>query len=171
MIPSYTIYTVEMPGGRRQHGPLARPQRKSAMFTNTHSLTVEWGDCDPAGIVFYPRFFAMFDAATACLLAAASGMSRAELIRYYDILGWPMVDTRSTFRAPVTFDDRITIDGRITRVGTSSFEIEHRLLKQGQLCVECSEVRVWTAKPKDGMPMRATPIPDALRTALETPRN
>jgi 4-hydroxybenzoyl-CoA thioesterase len=141
------------------------------MFTNTHSLIVEWGDCDPAGIVFYPRFFAMFDEATAFLLAAASGMSRADLIRHYDILGWPMVDTRSTFRAPVTFDDKITIDSRVARVGTSSFEIEHRLLKQGQLCVECSGVRVWTGKPKDGMPMRARPIPDALRTALETPRD
>jgi len=32
------------------------------MLKNTHTQTIEWGDCDPAGIVFYPRYFAYFDA-------------------------------------------------------------------------------------------------------------
>ncbi len=34
------------------------------MFSNTRTLRIEWGDCDPAGIVFYPRYFAMFDTST-----------------------------------------------------------------------------------------------------------
>jgi len=43
------------------------------MFLNRRSVTIEWGDCDPAGIVFFPRYFAMFDAGTAHLFAAALG--------------------------------------------------------------------------------------------------
>ena len=35
------------------------------MFSNTRHRTIEWGDCDPAGIVFNPRYFEWFDAATA----------------------------------------------------------------------------------------------------------
>lgn len=30
------------------------------MYVNRRRVTIEWGDCDPAGIVFYPRYFAMF---------------------------------------------------------------------------------------------------------------
>ena len=28
---------------------------------SVHEITVEWGDCDPAGIVFYPRYLEMFN--------------------------------------------------------------------------------------------------------------
>ena len=136
------------------------------MFSNSHHLIVEWGDCDPAGIVFYPRFFAMFDAATAFLLEAASGMPRADLIRHHSIIGWPMVDTRSIFRAPVSFDDTIRIDGKITRVGTASFDIEHRLFRGETLCVECTETRVWSAKGENGDALRPMSIPEELRTIL-----
>ena len=34
------------------------------MLSNTRTLRIEWGDCDPAGIVFYLRYFAMFDIST-----------------------------------------------------------------------------------------------------------
>ncbi len=40
-------------------------------LVNRRAVTIEWGDCDPAGIVFYPRYFAMFDASTAALFAVA----------------------------------------------------------------------------------------------------
>ena len=34
-------------------------------FSNTRKVRIEWGDCDPAGIIFNPRYFEIFDAATA----------------------------------------------------------------------------------------------------------
>ena len=37
-----------------------------------------WGDCDPAGIVFYPRYFAMFDHSTVLLIEAALGIRKLE---------------------------------------------------------------------------------------------
>ena len=40
------------------------------MFSNTRHLRIEWGDCDPAGIVFYPRYFAMFDHSTTTLITS-----------------------------------------------------------------------------------------------------
>ena len=41
------------------------------MLVNRRRVRIEWGDCDPAGIVFYPRYFAMFDASTHALFEAA----------------------------------------------------------------------------------------------------
>ena len=43
-------------------------------FTTTRKVRFE--HCDPAGIVFYPRYFAMFDASTALLLERATGMKK-----------------------------------------------------------------------------------------------
>ena len=41
------------------------------MCSNKLARRIEWGDCDPAGIVFNPRFFAFFDDATTLLVEAA----------------------------------------------------------------------------------------------------
>jgi 4-hydroxybenzoyl-CoA thioesterase len=136
------------------------------MFSHSHRLTVEFGDCDPAGIVFYPRFFAMFDAATAFLLEAATGMPRSELIQKYAIIGWPMVDTRAVFREPVTFDDKVRIDSLVVRLGRSSLTIEHKLVRNSMLCVECSEIRVWTARLPNEPRLGSVPIPEELRRRL-----
>jgi len=62
------------------------------MFVNRRTVRIEWGDCDAAGIVFYPRYFAMFDASTHHLFEAA-GWKKKELIREFAIIGTPMVDT------------------------------------------------------------------------------
>ena len=48
-----------------------------ASFTFRRQLTVEWGHCDPAGIVFNSRFFEMFDISTWMLFEAALGVKRA----------------------------------------------------------------------------------------------
>ena len=43
------------------------------MLVNTRRVRIEWGDCDPAGIIFYPRYFEFFDASTSALIERALG--------------------------------------------------------------------------------------------------
>lgn len=137
------------------------------MFTNTRTWIVEWGDCDPAGIVFYPRFFAAFDTSTSRLIEAVVGKKKAAVIREYGIIGWPMVDTAAKFIAPASFGDKVQIETRVTKVGRSSFNVAHRMLKDGVLCNEATEVRVWAAARKDGKPgIEGVPIPDDLAALL-----
>lgn len=136
------------------------------MFKHSRNLKIEWGDCDPAGIVFYPRYFAMFDHSTHLLMEAASGMSKYDMLGAYkatDFVGCPMVDTRGRFMIPCRFGDDVTIDSVFTRVGRSSFEIEHRLFKKGELCLEGFETRVWVGRdPQDASRIKSQPIPAAL---------
>lgn len=137
------------------------------MFTNTRTWIVEWGDCDPAGIVFYPRFFAAFDTSTARLIEAAWGKPSGEIFRENGIIGWPMVDTSARFVAPASFGDAVDIETKITRVGRSSFAVAHRLSRDGMLCAECSEVRVWAAPRSDGQSgIEGVPIPNDLAARL-----
>ncbi len=129
-------------------------------FAHTRRHTVEWGDCDPAGIVFYPRYFAMFDWSTAELFAAAFGMTKRLWTAKFGIAGIPMVDTRARFHVPSTFGDVVDIESRVSRFGRSSFDVEHRMLKAGVLAVECWETRVWSVRhPDDPARIKAAPIP------------
>ncbi|MDX3898936.1 MAG: thioesterase family protein [Sphingobium sp.] len=136
------------------------------MFTHVYRRTIEWGECDPAGIVFYPRFLEMFDAATGCLFEAASGLPRAALIRHYDILGWPMVSSQVDFRATASFDDRVDIHSVVRRLGRTSLEINHELRRGDLLCVAGTEVRVWARHGVEGQQVIPTPLPDLLRRQL-----
>ena len=136
----------------------------SAMLTNSRELRIEWGDCDPAGIVFYPRYFAMFDHSTTSLFTRATGLSKFEMFKTYSFAGYPMVDTRAKFSSPCRFGDDVVIESRVTEFRRSSFDIEHRLSKKnGELAVEGFETRVWIIRhPDDETRIKSQPIPAEL---------
>jgi 4-hydroxybenzoyl-CoA thioesterase len=130
------------------------------MLTNTRTTRIEWGDCDPAGIIFYARYFDIFDVSTTMLLERALGMTKIKYLAAYDFLGHPLVETRARFLLPTRYGDEVTIETAVTACGRSSFKLEHRLAKDGALAVEGSEARVWVARDAaDPQRMQAKPIP------------
>ena len=98
------------------------------MFSHRRKVRIEWGDCDAAGIVYFPRYFEMFDTSTHHLFEAA-GWKKASLREKFDMVGYPMVDTRAKFLLPSSFGDDIVIETRIAALRNSSFDIEHRVWK------------------------------------------
>ena len=115
------------------------------MFTNRKKIHIEWGDCDPAGIVYYPRYFAYFDNCTAALFEAA-GLPKFEMLRHYQIVGIPMVDTRARFLAPSHYGDDVEVESGISAWRRSSFDVQHRLYRGQELAAECWETRVWAGR-------------------------
>ncbi len=120
-----------------------------APLTFRRQLTVEWGDCDPAGIVFNPRFFEFFDANSWLLFETALGVKHHEIATAFDILGIPLVDARANFLKPIKFGDTIEIASRVNEFRRSSFDVEHRISVGGALAVEGGETRVWAVRSKD----------------------
>jgi 4-hydroxybenzoyl-CoA thioesterase len=120
-----------------------------ASFTFRRQLTVEWGQCDPAGIVFNSRFFEMFDTSTWMLFEAALGVRPEDLGRRFGIVGIALVDARANFLKPAKFGDRIEIASRVSEFRRSSFDVEHKITLDGELAVEGGESRVWTVRDKD----------------------
>lgn len=113
------------------------------LYTFKRQMTVAWGDCDPAGIVYYPRYFEFFDANTNAMLASALGMNKPTTLRHYKVAGWPMVDSRAKFSVPVSFCEEITIETQLVRLGRSSFSLVHRVAKSsGEIAVEGVETRI-----------------------------
>ena len=134
------------------------------MLVNRRRVRIEWGDCDPAGIVFFPRYFAIFDASTHALFEAA-GWTKAEMIREFDIVGCPLVDARAKFIIPSSFGDDIVVETRVSEFRNSSFDIEHKAFKPfpdgERLAVEGWETRVWTGRhPDDPSRLKSRAIPE-----------
>jgi 4-hydroxybenzoyl-CoA thioesterase len=126
-------------------------------FKNTRTVRIEWGDCDPAGIIFYPRYFEIFDASTALLFEAALGITKFQMFRKHAFSGFPLVRTQAKFLRPTRFGDDVIVESAIT-FGRSSFEVTHRLTLHDELCAECSEKRVWTVRDTSGK-LKSQPIP------------
>jgi len=133
------------------------------MLSNRKEIHVEWGDCDPAGIVYYPRFFEYFDSCTNALFERA-GFRKQEMLKTFGLLGIPMIDTRAQFYAPAAFGDTVVVESRITEWGRSSFQVAHKLYKGDQLAAEGSEKRVWTVRDSAvEKGMRSEPIPQEVK--------
>ena len=132
------------------------------MLINSRTVRIQWGDCDPAGIVFFPRYFAIFDDSTAMLFERALGMTKFELTQREKFSGFPLVDIRARFLIPSRFGDDVVVESGVCEFRRSSFDVQHRLLKSGDLGVECFETRVWTLKDADGN-LKSVPIPEEIR--------
>ena len=137
-------------------------------FQFSRKLTIEWGHCDPAGIVFNPRFFEFFDWSTALLVRAALGLEKAEMLAAYGVAGIPLVELRATFHRPSRYGEEVEIVSRVTEVGRSSFEIDHRLFNNVRLAVEGREKRVWAIRDaENGGRLKAQAMPDDVARKLK----
>jgi 4-hydroxybenzoyl-CoA thioesterase len=137
------------------------------MLKNRKTIRVEWGDCDPAGIVYYPRFFEMFDACTNALFEKA-GFVKKEMLAKYGLAGIPMVETSAKFFVPSSFGDTVTVESTILEWGNSSFRVEHKLFRGDVLAAEGLEKRVWTVRAKDGLKrLQSEKIPQEVKDKFQ----
>lgn len=137
-----------------------------AALVHRRALRIAWGQCDPAGIVFYPQFLVMFDNGTAELFAH-SGQSPSEMRRHYGIIGMPLVEQGAKFLLPCRFDEDILVESHVEAWGRSSFTVRHRVLKAGEIAVDGFEKRVWAASdPEKPGRIKAVPLPAEVVAAL-----
>jgi 4-hydroxybenzoyl-CoA thioesterase len=137
------------------------------MFSITRKTRIEWGDCDPAGIIFFARYFEFFDVSTTMLVERALGMKKIEYLKAYNFSGHPLVETRARFLLPTRFGDEVAIETNVVGCGRSSFKIEHRLTHDGALAVEGFETRVWVGRDADDPTrIKSQPIPAQIVTRL-----
>ena len=120
-------------------------------FIYRRPFTVPWGDCDPAGIVFNPKFFTYFDTNTWQLFEAATGVKVHDINERFGIIGIALVDAGANFMKPVKYGDEIEIVSRVAEFRRSSFVVEHKILLGGDLRNEGTETRVWAVKHPDDL--------------------
>lgn len=125
---------------------------------------IEWGECDPAGIVYAPRFLDMAGENTVRLFEAAGLPKKRDMLKQMGVAGFPMVDLSAKFSKPAAYGDDVVIESAAPEFGESSFTIKHRVMLGDDVCMECTEKRVWTV-PDPDHPGRLRPsrVPDEVR--------
>jgi YbgC/YbaW family acyl-CoA thioester hydrolase len=124
---------------------------------------IAWGDCDSAGIVYYPKYFYFMDVAFQALLRKA-GFNHHILHEQFGART-PIVDASAKFIGPATFEDRLVVDAQVVHWGTKSFRVSYQGSRDGAPIFEGSETRVWATIATDGAITTAA-IPTAFKNAL-----
>jgi len=126
-------------------------------------ITVRFGDCDPAGLVYYPALFHYCHVAMEEFFAARCGVSYPRLLSEAR-LGFPTVDARAEFEAPFVYGDRVEVEVFVSRVGRSSATFEYRLRRAGEDGPRARATLVQVAMNLDTR--RPVEIPEDLRRAF-----
>ena len=140
------------------------------MLTNLRTIRVQWGDCDPAGIVFYPRYFEWFDASTILLFEKATGLKKIEMLEQHGGAGLALLEARAVFKVASRYGEDLEIETEVTEFRRSSFFVRHRVMKQGGVALEGFETRLWTVRdPADKSRLKSAPLPAAVAAAFQSP--
>ena len=138
------------------------------MPTITLEITIDWADCDPAGIVFYPQFFRMMNTATHSMFGAA-GLPFHEMTSKYRTAGVPMLDVQTTFRSPARFGDKVRIESEVTDWRDKTFYVRHVMRLGARVIFEAREIRAWAVEDKAAPNgIRAVSIPAEIKAMFGT---
>jgi 4-hydroxybenzoyl-CoA thioesterase len=141
-------------------GGVSESSFSSAVFMLPVQL--RWGECDPAGIIFYPTYFNWFDAAAWNMFAQVGYTAKRMRAEH---LAMPLVAAGCEFKHPAEQEDRCEVRSRIARWGGKSFSLAHDVVRaDGTLLAQGSETRVWgryTNGP--GTPLKGQPISEELK--------
>jgi 4-hydroxybenzoyl-CoA thioesterase len=133
--------------------------------TSVYGVDVQFGDCDPAGIVFFPNFSRWMDAAShhffrSCGLPAWHSMSEIP-----HSVGAPMLEIHTRFVNPVRWGERIEIHTSIDEWRNKVFIQHHRVMRGDDLICEGLETRALCVKDPGTGRIRSIPIPAFIRDA------
>ena len=139
-------------------------------FVHRRQFTIEWGHCDPAGIVFNSRFFEFFDWSTWLLFEAALGVPCRDLPAKFGIASLPLVDAKATYLKAVKLNDVVEVASHVSEFRRSSFELQHRLMVAGELAVEGTETRIWAVRVADDpLKLKGTQVPSEVVKRFSVP--
>jgi 4-hydroxybenzoyl-CoA thioesterase len=133
-----------------------------------YTVTVQWGDCDPARIVFYPNYFKWFDEAGWALLARLFPDKRV-LLERHGIVGFPIAEAQARFLRPSAQYQTIAFKSAVESWQEKRFTILHRGYRDGELLLEGREIRfVGRLHPQDPTRLQAVAIPDEIVAAFRS---
>ena len=137
-----------------------------------YETEITFGECDPAGILYYPRYFDLFHRAMEAWFESGLGLRYVDLVQGGGV-GFPAVHTEADFAHPSRFGDVLCVRQDLVRVGARSltFEYEVRGRDDAQSdpvratgCTVC--VLVDLVASRNGGRVQSCEMPDDLRVAI-----
>ena len=135
------------------------------MRSITTSVVVEWEDCDPAGIVYYPRFLAYFDRGTWNLWLSV-GLTR-ERMRGLGAVGLPIAEVQAQFLLPCRFKEQLRLVSWVSQIQEKRITVSHEIHNGDKLAVTGYEVRfLGLPHPDDPTRLRIGEVPQQVLDLL-----
>lgn len=119
------------------------------MHPSSTFVPISFGDCDPAGIVFYPNILRWCDAAFHTFLRPFGG--HAALCGRLQAEGIGLVESNARFQSPLRDGDRLEIDTQIIDWGRRTLTVSHKGSVGGRAAFEVTEVRCLFMPTECGM--------------------
>jgi 4-hydroxybenzoyl-CoA thioesterase len=140
--------------------PVSKNASQNSVFRK--QILVRFGDCDPAGIVFYPRYFDMFNGLVEDWCREELDFSFSEIVTHR---GWglPTVHLEVDFWAPSVFGDVLSAMLSVTALGKTSINLN--IILQGGDSVDRVRGKV-TLVLIDRKQHRAIPVPAEVRAKI-----
>ena len=122
---------------------------------------IRFAHCDPAGIVFFPQYFVLFNGLVEDWVSEGLNISYAALIADRRV-GLPTVKLEVEFKAVSRMGDDVSLSLAVQRVGRSSVTLQLECAVPGELRVRMTQVLVSTHLDTH----RAIALPEDLRAAM-----
>ncbi len=133
-----------------------------------YTQRVEFGDCDPARIVWFPNFFRWIDAASRNFFVQCGVPPWHETEKTLGVIGTPLVDTHAKFIKTASYGDELLFHTSVAEWRGKSFVQHYRVTRGGDEIMECDEVRIFAGRREGDQPgIRALAIPDEIRRLCE----
>ena len=131
--------------------------------THIHAVQVHFGDCDPAGIVFFPNFARWMDQSSLGFFLACGVPPWRELTVTRGIIGTPVLETSTRYLMPATYGETISVHTSVTEWKDKVFEHLHQVRRGDDLLCEGREVRAFVTRDATTGRLRAMPVPDDIK--------
>jgi 4-hydroxybenzoyl-CoA thioesterase len=136
--------------------------------TTQFSVDIHFGDCDPAGIVFFPNFSRWMDAASLAFFMECGLPPWRELIKTRGIVGTPLLEINTKFHKAATYGETILIDTWVEEWRAKVFVQMHRVTRvrgpSVDLICEGREVRAFVERDAQNPDrLRAVPVPEDIK--------
>jgi len=133
-----------------------------------YEVEVMFGDCDPAGIVFFPNFSKWMDAASLNFFVRCGVPPWRELQKTTGIIGTPLLEIHTKFMKPATYGERLQVHTCVAEWREKVFIHRHRVMRGDDLLCEGTETRAFCVHhPDDPGRIKAIPVPADIRSLCQ----
>lgn len=135
-----------------------------AVVSVVYEVEVMFGDCDPAGIVFFPNFSKWMDASSLNFFVQCGVPTWRDLYKTTGIIGTPLLEINTRFISPATYGERLRVHTSIQEWRSKVFIQKHIVKRADTLICEGTETRAFCIRhPEDFNRIKAIAVPDDIR--------
>ena len=129
-----------------------------------YKIKVEWGDCDPYGIVFYPNFYKWMDSAQWNYFNKIK-YPISKLEKEYGIVGLPLLHTEANYLKACYRENILHIETSLIKITKSTLKLQHIIKRKKEIVCHGSETRIWARRNKNSI--ISSPIPENMRNIFK----